>query len=208
MTPQVLIVEDHPLYRAALQHLVQGLSGQPQAVVATCAEEGLRLTGTLPHLRLILLDFNLPGADGTEAIAAFRTRCPSVPIAVVSASEDRQEAKAALRAGARAFVSKAVPAEVVTEVAQRLLAGSNADPEWISTSGTRTLADESSLALTPRQRDILELLSQGHSNKEIGLRLGLAEITVKVHVSSLFRVLEVVNRTQAVLAARRLGLTQ
>jgi two-component system, NarL family, nitrate/nitrite response regulator NarL len=205
--PTTLVVEDHPLYRAALLHLLAGIVKEGSAVAASSAEEGLRLCAGLVHLRLVLLDFHLPGADGIEAVNAFRRCRPEAAIVVVSASEERREAAAALGAGARAFVSKAAPSEVLVDVAQRVLSGTLEAPEWITASDRIPMTEASGVLLTPRQREILELLSQGHANKEIGARLGVAEITVKVHVSSLFRELGVVNRTQAVVAARRLGLT-
>jgi DNA-binding NarL/FixJ family response regulator len=201
-----LIVEDHPLYRGALVDLLRTVPDGPESIAVASAEEGLRLAGALPGLCLVLLDFNLPGLNGIEALNAFRRKRTGIPVVLVSASEDRQQASAALRAGARAFVSKAVAPEVLVDVVHRLLDGRALVPEWITPDGAQTLLEDAPVALTPRQREIAQMLSQGHSNKEIGLRLGLAEITVKVHVSALFRALGVVNRTQAVLAMRRLGL--
>ena len=200
-----LIVEDHPLYRGALIQLMQLLVGEARVLAVSSAEEGLRLQGSLPSLGVILLDLGLPGMNGIEALTAFVRQYPLVPIIVVSASEDRTEATAVLRAGARVFISKAVSAETISDVAQRLLSGSLVQPEWITPKG-KTAMGGALLKLTPRQQETLELLAQGHSNKEIGLRLGLAEITIKTHVSAIFRALDVVNRTQAVLAARRQGL--
>ena len=209
-TKTVLIIEDHPLYRGALIHLVQSIVGDTQTVAANSAEEGLRLIANLSQpsltLGLILLDLRLPGLSGMEAITLFQRRCLHVPIIVVSASEDRKEATSALRAGARVFISKAVSSDNIKNIIERILSGSLSEPEWITSHGKMEINNNPVLKLTPRQHETLQLLSQGYSNKEIGLRLGLAEITVKVHVSALFRALDVVNRTQAVLAARRLGL--
>ena len=207
MTASVLIVEDHPLFRAALIHLVQETLPDVEPVAVNSAEEGLRQVATMKDVRLILLDPGLPGMNGAEAIAAFCRACPSVGLVAVSASEDRRDAMAALRAGARIFVSKAVSTDMLGNLLRRVLASEVDKPEWITPQGTNSLEDEPSLVLTPRQREILSLLAQGHPNKEIGLRLGLAEITVKMHVSAIFRTLNVANRTQAVLVARRLGLT-
>jgi DNA-binding NarL/FixJ family response regulator len=202
----VLIVEDHPLFRGALINLVATALPGLEAVAASSAEEGLKLARTLADVRLVLLDPGLPGLNGAEAIAAFARGLPAAGLVVVSASEDRREATAAFRAGAKAFVSKAVSNEALGELFTRVLAGTVRSPEWITPHGRASVEDESPGILTPRQRDILALLAQGHSNKEIGLRLELAEITVKMHVSAIFRVLGVANRTQAVVAARRLGL--
>ncbi len=206
MTKSILVVEDHPLYSAALIHMLQKIIGERGPVQASTAEEGLRMAETMPNLKAIMLDLNLPGLNGQEAINAFQRKCADIPIIVVSASEDRQDATLALRAGAIAFVSKAASSEVLSDVVSRLLAGTFTTPEWITATGKTTAAGMDTLKLSERQKETLALLLQGHSNKEIGLRLGLAEITIKVHVSSIFRILGVVNRTQAVLAARRLGL--
>ena len=206
MIKSVLIIEDHPLFRGALVQIMQALVGEKKIVAVSSAEEGLMLVNTFADLALILLDPGLPGLNGVEAIIALRQRCPLVPIIVVSASEDRIEATAALRAGARVFISKAAPTEVIFDVAQRLLAGIVCEPEWITPKGKMHIDATSEVKLTPRQQEILTMLSQGYANKEIGLRLNLAEITVKIHVSGVFKALDVVNRTQAVLAGRRMGL--
>lgn len=206
MVHTVLIVEDHPLYRGALIQLMQALVGEAGTVAVSSAEAGLRQLDGLADLGLILLDMGLPGLNGVEAIRAFARARSLVPIIVVSASEDRQEANAALQAGARVFLSKAVSTEVITDVARRVLSGAVVKNEWITSSGNQSVGAASALTLTPRQQETLALLSNGHSNKEIGLRMGVAEITVKVHVSAVFRALNVVNRTQAVLVARRMGL--
>ena len=199
--PAALIVEDHPLYRDALSQL---LARDFEVNAVASAEEALRLAN--PGLRLILLDPGLPGIKGAEAISALRRHCPDAVLLVISASEDRREAMAAFRAGALAFISKAASTTVVSDVVRRACAGELREPAWVTPSGTAAVAEAPLPELTPRQLEILGLLCQGHPNKEIGLRIGLAEVTVKMHVSALFRTLGVANRTQAVLAARRLGM--
>jgi DNA-binding NarL/FixJ family response regulator len=207
MTGSALVVEDHPLYRDALAHVLLPIFGAGSVAVTGSAEEGLRLAQSTPDLALILLDPGLPGMNGAEAVAAFRRQRAGVPVVAISASDDRRGAEAALRAGAIAFVSKAASTEVVSDLVRRVCAGKVLEPLWISASGASpVVAAAPGDALTPRQREILGLLCQGHPNKEIGLRLVLAEVTVKMHVSSIFRALGVANRTQAVLEARRRGL--
>lgn len=206
MTKTILVVEDHPLYREAVVHMLQKILGIKGAVAVTSAEEGLRTVDSIDSLVAILLDLHLPGVNGMEAIKAFQRKCPSTPIIMLSASEDRRDATMALRAGAIAFVSKAASSEMLSDVVVRLLAGTLIKPEWIPANGKVSNTDTETLKFNDRQKEILALLLKGHSNKEIALHLGLAEITIKVHVSALFRLLGVVNRTQAVLAARRLGL--
>jgi DNA-binding NarL/FixJ family response regulator len=205
MPSSALIIDDHPLYRDALVHLLKTLIDEGAVKSASCAEEALRMQPQhLPDLRLVLLDFNLPGMSGTEAIGALMAKFPCIDIVAVSASEERLDATAALRAGARLFISKAVSTEVMAEAIQRVLARDFTGSQWITPTANGVLEPDTALRLTPRQLEILTLLHL--SNKEIGLRLGVAEITVKMHVSSLFRVLHVANRTQAMQAARRLAI--
>lgn len=204
MSGSALIVDDHPLYREALSQLLRALVGDRNVRTASSAEEGIRLAEQVRDLRIVLMDFGLPGMSGTEAIATLLQRRPDVELITVSASEDRRDAGAALRAGARHFISKAVGTEVLSDTIRRVLSGDYSAPEWITPSGAGLLDAGDQAPLTPRQLEILSLLHL--PNKEIGLRLGLAEVTVKMHVSAIFRVLEVANRTQAMQAARRLSL--
>jgi DNA-binding NarL/FixJ family response regulator len=205
-TGSALVVEDHPLYRDALAHVLRPIFGAAAVAVTGSAEEGLRFMQQTADLALVLLDPGLPGMNGVEAVAAFRKLRADVPVIAISASDDRRGADAALRAGAIAFVSKAASTEVMSDLVRRVCAGEVTQPLWISASGATPITDVPGDELTARQHEILALLCQGHPNKEIGLRLGLAEVTVKMHVSSLFRALGVANRTQAVIAARRRGL--
>jgi DNA-binding NarL/FixJ family response regulator len=206
MAGSALIIDDHPLYRDALAQLLRSILSEASVQAASSAGEGLRVAEALPELRLVLLDFSLPGVSGTEAIATILRKFPNVIIIAVSASEQRRDASAALRAGAKQFISKAVSTEVMADSIRRVLQGDFSAPRWLTPTGAGMLETNEQSLLTPRQ---LEILSQLHlSNKEIGLRLGLAEVTVKMHVSSIFRALNVANRTQATQAARCLSLLE
>jgi DNA-binding NarL/FixJ family response regulator len=204
MEKTVLVVDDHPLFRKALVSLVEETRACSTIVAAASAEEGLqRLREN--RVNLILLDLGLPGAAGVDAITLFRRACDAT-ILVVSASEHRQEVAAATRAGASAVVSKSVSMETLKDIIQRALCDSLPEQKWIRPAGSLSLGDDVGRGLTVRQQEIATLLMDGHSNKEIGMRLGLAEITVKTHLTAIFRLLGVVNRTQAVVAIRRLGV--
>lgn len=206
MKISALIIEDHPIYRDALLVFMRHMLGAAQVAAVTSTEQALAQAGEYAGLRLILLDLGLPGMNGVEAITSLRRAYATAAIVVISASEDRREVDAALRAGAKAFISKAVSTELMSEVVRKILANEVLETTWVTLRGKQVNKEEPLLTLTPRQQETLTLLCQGLSNKEIGLRLELAEITVKMHVTSIFKVLQVVNRTQAVLAARRLGL--
>ena len=205
MNKTVLVVDDHPLFRKALVALVTETPGVRQVIAASSAEEGLARARE-SNLDLILLDLGLPGAAGVDAISLFRRVSPA-RIVVVSASENRQEISAATRAGASVVASKSVSMDTLREIVLQGINNVLPEQKWIRPAGSLTLTEEGGRTFTARQQEIATLLMDGHSNKEIGMRLGLAEITVKTHLTAIFRVLGVVNRTQAVVAIRRLGVS-
>lgn len=203
MTKTILVVDDHPLFRNALVSLVE-TRGYGLALAAACAEDALSLVRE-NRVDLILLDLGLPRVCGVDAIALLRRTCDA-PILVISASEHRQEVSAALRAGASSVISKGVATDTLREVVEKAIAGQMPEQQWVRPVGAITVSDGPGRGLTARQQEIATLLMNGHANKEIGMRLGLAEITVKTHLTAIFRMLGVTNRTQAVVAIRRLGV--
>ena len=210
MADTILIIEDHPLFSLGLAHLAAEIAGNNRVRTVASAEAALQLIDDLPpdhHVRLILCDLSLPGLSGVEAITLLCKACPDAVLLVVSASEDRRDVTAAFLAGAKAFISKAAPSRVVLETVQRVLLGGVSGEIWIPAPSSSVSSPELK-QLSSRQQEILRALAQGHPNREISLRLGIAEITVKQHVSLIFRKLNVVNRIQAVAVARKLGLLQ
>lgn len=202
----ILVIEDHPLYSDALQRLLQDLLQHCKITNAASAEEGLRLAPNIENLDLVLLDLNLPGLSGSEAVAAFYKQWPTITIIVISGSDDRRDVAAVFRAGARVFISKHASTSLVISTIQRALAKQLSRPEWIRSAQNTVFLEHHDLPLNARQKEILSLLSQGCTNREIAQQVGLAEITVKQYVSVIFRVLGVENRAQALLAIRRFGL--
>jgi DNA-binding NarL/FixJ family response regulator len=193
-----LVVDDHPLFRDSVVQMLRTVLAGAALRDATNAEDGLRLASGWANA--ILLDLTLPGMSGAEAVAAFRHACPDAKLFVLTASEDHRDVEATRRAGANAYFSKAMPPD---ELCQAVLRAMDGERVVVARGNGASVLP---LACSPRQREILELLCQGLSNKEIALRLSIADTTVKTHVSAIFIGLGVVNRTQAVLAARRFGL--
>lgn len=209
--PSVLLVDDHPLFRDALAGLLQRATDEPLEIAhADTAEQALQIAGSCRRLRLVIIDLHLPGTDGAEAVAALRRELPRVTLVAVSGTDARHEILGAIRAGADAFVSKSVAPPLIASALQRALCGRLRIAEIITrdvanVSATDMPANE---GLTDRQREVLRLIGKGHPNKEIALRLGLAEITIKQHVSRILSALGVTNRTQAAITARRLALIE
>lgn len=186
-----LVIEDHPLFRNALVHLIRPVL-DVELCLASTAEEGLEILEQEAEIRLVVMDLGLPGPlRSAAAVAAVRQARPDVPLLVVSGTEDAAGIEAALAAGANAYVSKAASANELSDALRKLAA-----------VGGREVPKD----LTRRQHEILCLLCDGLSNKEIGRKLDLSDATVKMHMTAILRALGVLSRTQAVLIARSLGL--
>jgi DNA-binding NarL/FixJ family response regulator len=204
---KVLLIDDHTLFRDALSLLLSQRLPDLNVLQAGDIGAARQVLDAHPDLQLALLDLGLPDSDGLASLHRWREQAPQVTTVVLSADERRDTVLAALDAGAAGFIPKTAQGTVLQDALRAVLDGRawvplrslDAQPER---AGTATAATE----LSPRQRDVLRLLIEGRSNKLICRELDLSESTVKTHLAAIFRRLEVENRTQAVIAAARLGL--
>lgn len=213
---KVLVVDDHPLVRGAIAHLVTRLDADMQVLEAADCVQGLALASEHADLGLVLLDLNLQGLRGIPALLRFRTDHPTVPVVVVSMFGDRETVTQVMRNGAAGFIPKAAGRDTIVNALRLVLSGSIyvppeaalGDPgEEAPGPGLRGPAHcAADVGLTPRQGQVLALVMMGRANKEICRELGLAERTVKAHVTAVLNALRVTSRTQAAIAAARLGL--
>jgi two-component system, NarL family, nitrate/nitrite response regulator NarL len=204
--PTILVVDDHPLFRQGVDSLLRQMLPGSTVLGADDVQAGLQLAERHPDIRLVLLDRNLPRMSGLAALPLFRQLLPAARLVVVSADEQAADARAALAAGAQGFLPKSARPSVIQNALKLVLDGSVYVPPLLLDEQIRVVGADSAAAvdehgLTQRQRQVLEKLCAGRSNKEIARDLHLAENTVKVHISAIFRALNVVSRTQAVLAA-------
>jgi DNA-binding NarL/FixJ family response regulator len=219
MTLKVLVIDDHPLVQEGVSAALESLADDVTVMAARDAEQGLGLAAEHPDLDLVLLDLALPGMSGFNLIGKLHERLPSLPVVVLSALEEPENVRHAIHAGAMGFVPKSAATRVLIEVLQQVLEGNVTVPLALLSSGPpishalpgatgdATSAAEPDVALlTLRQLEVLSRVCQGKTNKQIATELGLSEKTVKAHVTAIFKVLGVVNRTQAVLVARRVGM--
>jgi two-component system nitrate/nitrite response regulator NarL len=217
MSLKLLVVDDHPLFREGISSALKA-SGQAFDIVqAADAHEGIELAEKNGDFDAVLLDVALPGMSGFVAIREFRLRCPLLPVIIISALDNAANARRALSSGAAGFIPKSTPTPLVIDALHEVLGGGIYLPAFLAdgesaAEAERPVFPESSTgepeagSLTVRQIEVLGFLCQGKGNKEIASDFGLSEKTVKTHLSAIFKVLRVVNRTQAVLAARRMGL--
>lgn len=213
---KILVADDHALIREALRYLLQELDGGATAIEAFDGESARGIVAAHPDLDLVLLDLKLPGVDGLDLLAELRGGYPEIPIVVLSGLEDAATMRAALNRGATGFIPKSSSNRIILGALRLVLAGGRylppellkANAEPIHTPAVLMRKQSvTDLKLTERQRDVLNLMVQGQSNKQICRTLGLAEPTVKIHVTAILRTLNVSSRAQAIVAvARSFGL--
>lgn len=165
------------------------------------ADEGLSIARLRADLDAAFIDLYLPDASGASVVRAFARQCPELPLIVLSASEDPRDVRTALAMGALGYVPKSAAPHTILSALALVLSGNVYVPPLMA-----TVAQPSPQSLTNRQAEVLELLCDGRSNKEICDALGLSEKTVKAHLTSIFKTLNVENRTQAAIVARREAL--
>ena len=207
-----LVVDDHPVVREGIAALLRQVEADVEVLEAPDGAVALRLLDEHPGLDAVVLDFRLPDIQGVEAIRLFGRNRPDLPVIVVSSSENPDDIRAALTAGALGYVPKSASRTTLVDAVRFALRGEVYVPSLMLTAVEHKSvgpAERASLdRLTERQLEVLKLLGSGRSNKEIGLILGLADKTVKTHVAAIFRALDVANRTQAALTARASGLLE
>jgi DNA-binding NarL/FixJ family response regulator len=200
-----VIADDHGMYRMGLALTLKDRLGFDEVAEAASLDEALERLGETEGVALALFDLSMPGMQSAASLAAVRECYPDLPIAVVSGSESRSDVLDALAAGVNGFVPKSLVDDALVAALGTIVSGAIFVPATLATATSSHAAappPEPALdRLTPRQRDVLGLLMEGRSNKEIARALDLGQGTVKIHLAALFRHLGVRNRAAAVAAA-------
>ncbi len=204
----VLTVDDHPLIRSALREVLCVMAKRLDLIEASNPDDGLVLLGERPDVDLIFLDLHFSRHDGLAFVERFRAAAPAVPLIIYTVHEDASTLKQALAYGVAGIVPKTHSAKLLQKAIELVMEGGVYMPPDLA----RQLAcpepgpsgRPQSIAMSPQQWRILELLAQGLPNKEIARTLGIASSTVKNQLTVVFERLGVSNRTQAAMAARAL----
>ena len=208
----ILLIDDHTLFREALLNVLQQLSEDVVVIEAASAEDAKRLAMHYQELDLILLDLELPDANGVSIIPELQSLAPTVPIVVLSATEAVTTVQQALEFGVAGYIPKSSTSHETLAALRIVFSGDIyvapalliAIDAIASSDGYNNKSTET--VLSPRLLDVLRLMAQGLSNKVIARQLQLAEGTIKLHVASILRALKVNNRTEAAMMGARLGL--
>ncbi|MYM27575.1 response regulator [Duganella sp. CY15W] len=203
----VLLVDDHTLFRSGIRSLLQR---HPEFSVVGEAADGFEGVKRAQQLKpqVVLLDLNMPGMSGVETLQLMRQDSPESAIVMLTVSEDAEDLSTALKAGASGYLLKNIDTDYLTRAIRRAAAGETVVAEAMTAklvaqlqSGTVPPAASELDKLTPREREILDCLARGESNKGIARILDLAESTVKIHVQSVLKKLKLSSRVQAAVYA-------
>lgn len=212
---RILVADDHNLVREALRPFLYEICGDVTILDASTFEEALETAGNTPDLKLVLLDLKMPGMDGLRGLELMRQRCPDVPVVILSGYVSRDNVMTAMRAGAAGYIPKTISGASMVNALRLVLSGERYLPSSIlvgdgaggpddedGANGTGTTVLDS---LSNREREILALLIEGKTNKEIARQLNLQEITIKIHLRNVYRKIGAGNRAQAVRIALSAG---
>jgi len=205
---RILIADDHPLYREAVRLRMERLY-PGSAVVEAASIDELLAAGNTTAADLALVDLRMPGMNGPGDIARIRSSLNGTPVILMSGSAAIADVKQAVEAGASGFVPKTLAPELFAAAVALVLAGGTYLPTDVlqqSMGGEGARRMNVSGELTPREMQVFVQLSTGASNKEIGRELGLAEVTVKLHVRQILKKIGARNRSEAASIATRAGL--
>lgn len=208
----VIVADDHPLFRTAIKEALEAEQGDTRFLEASSFESLQKLVDEQKEVDLVLLDLHMPGVSGFAGLVYLCKRYPSVPVVIISANEDPVVIKRALEHGAAGFIPKSSSIDTITQAISSILMGEIWAPAPTGSDLPGNNTSEVELAermakLTPQQFKVLMMMSQGLLNKQIAYDLGVSEATIKAHVTAIMSKLGVSNRTQAVLAASQLAVS-
>jgi DNA-binding NarL/FixJ family response regulator len=214
LASRAMVVDDHPIVVDAMVTAILGMRLFDRVESANSLPQAIRALEDDDRCALAILDLHLGQVEARETLLGFRERFPDVPVMVFTGDDSLESITMAFECGARGYATKSSPMQTVQSAIRIVLSGgSYIPPEAMRGLGfspapmsTTAAPPAAAVRLSGRQSQVFQLLLQGMPNKVIGARLDMAEGTVKAHMNSIFRVLGVRTRVEAILRARQMGL--
>lgn len=209
-----LIVDDHPLFREALESAICLVNPMAEILQAASIDDALDVLAARLGIDLILLDLSMPRTTGLSGVLRIRNAFPKTPVVVISGYEDHRIVSGVLALGVSGYIPKSISKRELANSISEVLRGSIYLPETyleVATERRQKTSDRELLmrlrSLTPQQLRVLDLIREGLQNKQISYQLGISETTVKVHVSDILRKLKVFSRTKAIIEVARINFS-
>lgn len=211
----VLMVEDHRLVADAMEVMLTEIDPSIHVTACYSTQHALSIIDTGRQFDLVLTDLFMPGIDGIGLLAGLKNRHKRIPVILISGSDDDSHIRQAMENGASGFISKTLPAAEMISGIRHVISGGQYFPERFEGLDTQLSRGETSSGKSiqagqsqpgHKQMQVLQLMADGHSNKQISQIVGISEATVKYHTSQLFKLLGVKNRTSCVREAQHRGL--
>jgi len=211
----ILLADDHDLVRETLRFFLEKIDSEVSVTEARTFAEAIEAAEHMAPLDLVILDLKMPGMNRFAGLKMMRQRFPNVPTVIISGFVGRDDVMEAIQSGAAGVIPKTLGSKAMLGALRLVLAGETYVPSMVTRESAdadedkdapSTTSNEGPIqGLTEREREVLKLLVAGMTNKEIGKRLGIQEVTVKLHLRGIFRKFQVTNRTQALRIAIQNG---
>ena len=207
-----LVIDDHPLIRQSMKGSLESYFPEKEVLSYASLEDSLECfkkkegTALEPCSWLVLMDLGLKGITGLAAIRILLSVEANIRLITVSGNDDELQVGACFGCGVTGFISKGAPVEESMRFIEKIILEEQPESFWLAASGYADTSSIRKIHLTDRQIQVLSMMCEGRTNKDIALALGITEITAKSHVGGVFKELRVINRTQAVLVAQKLGI--
>lgn len=206
---KIILADDHPLFRQALSLTLKSHFSDAEIFDVQTIPELEQHLQAVKDADLLLLDLDIPGAQGFNSLITIRRSYPNLGVIIISGFEDKETIYKAMSFGAAGFIPKSTPVAEMVVAIKEVLNGKLWTPDGEFNGHAMTnVAEDKIASLTPKQHQILLMFADGLLNKQIAYELGLSESTVKSHASTIFLKLGVRNRTQAVIILNELQLNQ
>lgn len=204
---KILIADDHALFRDELSSRLEKINPDVVLMQASSFSQALKILEKEVDLDMIIVDLDMPDMQWEEGIKILKQKSDEINIVVISASEDMRQIRKILQSGIKGYIPKRLESQTMHNALKLIVEGGiYIPPALVENNSEFSNNNRRSKTLTNRQSQVLDLIAEGKSNKQIAYEMGVSEATVKLHINALLRSLKVNNRTQAVVTAQKMGL--
>lgn len=204
---KILIADDHALFRDELSSRLEKINPDVVLMQASSFSQALKILEKEVDLDMIIVDLDMPDIQWEEGIKILKQKSDEINIIVISASEDMRQIRKILQSGIKGYIPKRLESQTMHNALKLIVEGGiYIPPALVENNSEFSNNNRRSKTLTNRQSQVLDLIAEGKSNKQIAYEMGVSEATVKLHINALLRSLKVNNRTQAVITAQKMGL--